>query len=123
MTEAREAVADAGALLCEDRLLEVFQLLGKRWNGVILGVLLQREARFGEIAHAVDGLADRMLADRLQELRRAGLVERRVEEGPPVAVRYALTEKGRAMRPVFTELKRWADDWLGDVHAREPADR
>jgi DNA-binding HxlR family transcriptional regulator len=94
------------------QLTAVFQLLGKRWNGIILGVLLQRPARFGEIVRAVPQLTDRMLADRLQELADAGLVDRVVLEGPPVGVRYQLTERGEDLRGVFTELQAWADRHL-----------
>ena len=102
----------ARALHCEVQLTAVFQLLGKRWNGIILGVLLQRPARFGEIVRAVPQLTDRMLADRLQELADAGLVDRVVLEGPPVGVRYQLTERGEDLRGVFTELQAWADRHL-----------
>ncbi len=110
--------ADVGVertLRCEAQLTAVFRLLGKRWNGMILGVLLQRPARFGEIVRAVPGLTDRMLADRLQELADAGLVDRVVLEGPPVGVRYQLTARGEDLRGVFTELQAWADRHLLDV--------
>jgi len=114
VTSSSEA-GDSGAaraLHCEVQLTAVFQLLGKRWNGIILGVLLQRPARFGEIVRAVPQLTDRMLADRLQELADAGLVDRVVLEGPPVGVRYQLTERGEDLRGVFTELQAWADRHL-----------
>ncbi len=104
----------ARTLHCEVQLTAVFRLLGKRWNGIILGVLLQRSARFGEIVRAVPGLTDRMLAERLQELADAGLVDRIVLEGPPVGVRYQLTERGQDLRGVFTELQAWADRHLLD---------
>jgi DNA-binding HxlR family transcriptional regulator len=106
--------AAARTLHCEVQLTAVFRLLGKRWNGIILGVLLQRPARFGEIVRAVPGLTDRMLAERLQELADAGLVDRIVLEGPPVGVRYQLTERGQDLRGVFTELQAWADRHLLD---------
>lgn len=107
----------ARELHCETQLTAVFRLLGKRWNGIILGVLLQRPARFGEIVRAVPHLTDRMLADRLQELADAGLVDRVVLEGPPVGVRYQLTERGEDLRGVFTELQAWANrHLLADEH-------
>lgn len=116
------AVTAAVALQCEVQLTAVFRLLGKRWTGMIVGVLLQRPARFGEIVKAVPGLTDRMLAERLQELAEAGLVRRVVLEGPPVGVRYELTERGQDLRGVFSELQAWADRHLlgRDVDSSSP---
>ena len=45
-----------------------------------------------------------MLSDRLVELTRAGLVERRVGAGPPVAVSYALTPNGLAVLPALSAV-------------------
>jgi DNA-binding HxlR family transcriptional regulator len=42
----------------------------------------------------------------------AHLVVRTVDEGPPVAVAYALTESGTALLPALTELTTWARDNL-----------
>ncbi|CAA9405837.1 MAG: Transcriptional regulator, HxlR family [uncultured Rubrobacteraceae bacterium] len=107
--EAKNATED---VTCEARLTAVFRLLGKRWNGIIVGVLLQRPARFGEIVRAIPGLSDRVLSDRLRELMEASLVEREVLEGPPVGVLYRLTPQGEDLRPALVELQRWADRHL-----------
>lgn len=89
------------------RLSRAFDLLGKRWNALILDVLGQRPARFAEIRRAVPGLPDRLLGERLVELAGAGLVARTPEGEEPV--RYALTERGRLLLPVFDALRDWAD--------------
>jgi DNA-binding HxlR family transcriptional regulator len=68
---------------CDETLTQVFSVLGKRWSGLILGTLLQRPARFGELARAIDGITESMLSARLGELQEAGLVEREVLEGGP----------------------------------------
>ena len=49
-----------------------------------------------------------MLSDRLAELAAAGLVIRRVDEGPPVAVTYELSESGLALLPALKEIGQWA---------------
>jgi hypothetical protein len=56
--------------------------------------------------------SDSVLSDRLTELATAGLVHRVVAEGPPVAVRYELTDSGTKLVPALRELARWADDNL-----------
>jgi DNA-binding HxlR family transcriptional regulator len=89
------------------------ELIGRRWTGAILEILLQAGAlRFSEIAAAVPELSDRMLSDRLKELETRGLVERTVYPGPPLRVEYGLTEMGIALEPALGALKRWARRWL-----------
>src|SRR5215211_7406892 len=50
---------------------------------------------------------------RLRELEAEGLVERCVHDGTPARVSYALTEKGRGLRPAIRELRAWAQRWNG----------
>src|ERR1700720_4057715 len=89
------------------------ELIGRRWTGAILEILMQGGSlRFSTIAAAVPDLSDRMLSDRLKELESHALVDRTVFPGPPVRVQYALTLKGQDLAPVLTELKRWARHWL-----------
>ena len=85
-----------------------FRLLGKRWMGLILDLLLQRPARFNELARAIPQLSKRMLDERLTELAEHGLVEREVDPGPPLAVTYRLTPRGQALRPAMDALRAWA---------------
>jgi DNA-binding HxlR family transcriptional regulator len=90
------------------------ELVGKRWTGAILYVLLDsgRPMRFSEIGHAVPDLSDRLLSERMKELEGAGIVDRRVTNTSPIKVEYELTERGRELAPVLGALKRWADRWL-----------
>src|SRR6266511_2724054 len=80
-------------------LMRAFDLLGKRWTGVVLGTLSGGPAGFRALARAVEGISDSMLSDRLGELVSLGLVTRTVEEGPPVSVVYELTDAGRGLLP------------------------
>jgi DNA-binding HxlR family transcriptional regulator len=98
-----------GGLQCHDRTRLVFEVLGKRWSGLLLALLLQRPARFSELARVVPGLSERVLSERLQELVGLGLVERKVEPGPPLGTIYALTPAGQRFRPALRQLQRWAD--------------
>ncbi len=89
------------------------ELVGKRWTGAILLVLLDDgPLRFSEIKQAVPELSDRLLSERMKELESEGIVERRVIDDTPVRVEYALTEKGRALESPLRTLKSWAHDWL-----------
>jgi DNA-binding HxlR family transcriptional regulator len=62
-----------------------------------------------------------MLSDRLAELAAAGLVTRRVDGGPPVAVAYELTDAGRALLPALAQISRWAEDHLPAAEQRRSA--
>ena len=88
------------------------ELIGRRWTGAILRVLLSGATRFSDVTAAIPGLSDRLLSERLKELEAEGIVERRVVEGFPVGVEYTLTDKGRALEPAVRALKSWAHDWL-----------
>ena len=88
------------------------ELVGKRWSGAILLVLLDGPLHFSGIKHLVPELSDRLLSERLKELEAEGIVERRVLDGSPVRVEYSVTEKGRALEPSVRALKSWANTWL-----------
>src|SRR5436305_11298069 len=76
---------------------EAVELIGKRWTGAIVSVLMHGPMRFSEIAHAVPELSDRLLSERMKELEKRGMIARTVLSGPPVRVEYALTDMGREL--------------------------
>jgi DNA-binding HxlR family transcriptional regulator len=87
------------------------ELIGKRWSSGILLAVWQGATRFSEIVARVDGLSDRMLAQRAKELEAAGLLAREVIPTTPVQIRYELTERGedllRSLQPVLAWEQRW----------------
>lgn len=90
------------------------ELLGKRWTGLILRVLLDGPTTFSKIVRTVRtvaNLSDRVLSERLKELERSGVVERRVHPTTPVKIEYSLTDKGRDLQQVLDEIQHWADRW------------
>ncbi|HEX8075770.1 MAG TPA: helix-turn-helix domain-containing protein [Thermoleophilaceae bacterium] len=91
---------------------EAVELVGKRWTGAILIVLLDGPAHFSEIRELVPDISDRLLSERLKELEAEGIVVRRVLGGSPTRVEYAMTSKGRALEPSVRALKSWAHKWL-----------
>ena len=87
------------------------ELIGKRWTGAILLVLMDGPCHFSQVRDLVPEISDRLLSERLKELEAEGIVERRVIDGAPVRVEYSLTPKGRALEPVVHQLKAWAHEW------------
>jgi len=90
------------------RLASAFALFGKRWSAVIVDLLLQRPARFHQLARALPGLSQRVLTERLRALPAAGIVERHVETGSPITVTYSVTERGRDLAPAMEAMREWA---------------
>jgi DNA-binding HxlR family transcriptional regulator len=90
---------------------QAVELVGKRWTGAILLVLMDGPLRFSEIKQLVPDLSDRLLSERVKELEQEGIVLRRVIDATPVRVEYTLTEKGRALEPAVRALKDWAQTW------------
>jgi len=102
-----------GVRSCCPRFHEAVELVGKRWTGAILAVLLQGgPMRFSEIAQAVPDLSDRLLSERVKELEKRGMVDRRVTPSSPARVEYELTPMGRDLAPALEELEAWAHRWL-----------
>jgi DNA-binding HxlR family transcriptional regulator len=107
------AVADATAPeaetgTCDAGLVRAFDFLGKRWNGVILGVLSSGPAGFADLRRGVGTITDSVLSDRLIELANGGLIVRTVSDSRPPAVTYCLSPAGSALLPILAELARWA---------------
>jgi DNA-binding HxlR family transcriptional regulator len=99
---------------------EVFGLLGKRWTGLLIDLLLQRSARFNELHAALPALSKRVLSERLTELQNAGLVERDVDPGPPITATYRLSARGRALGPAMDALRIWAGAPVDDEGRPSP---
>ncbi|GAB3036538.1 winged helix-turn-helix transcriptional regulator [Natronobiforma cellulositropha] len=90
--------------------------IGEIWRLNILHDLMDEEKRFNELKRSTNARS-RTLSNALDSLIENGYVKRRTEEAAPIAVFYSLSEKGRALKPVFDELDDWAADWLDDVPA------
>ena len=85
------------------------ELIGRRWNGPIIYLLLQQTCRFATLRDGIPGITDRMLSERLQALEEEGLVSRTVRPDTPVRVEYALTKKGKTLADVFETISKWAE--------------
>jgi DNA-binding HxlR family transcriptional regulator len=88
------------------------ELIGRRWTGAIIFVLLKSRCRFATLRDAIPDITDRMLCERLQELEQEGIVDRTVVPETPVRVEYALTRKGRALAAAVDAIVDWAHKWV-----------
>lgn len=103
--------AGSGPALCH-RFHKASELIGRRWTGAILFILLKEPCRFATLRDAIPDITDRMLSERLQELEREGIVERTVIPETPVRVEYALSKKGRELTRAIDAITDWAEKWI-----------
>lgn len=90
---------------------KTFSVLGKKWNGLIIEVLLNEgPQRFKELAQKVENCSDRVLVERLKELEKEGLVTRVTMANSSRSL-YQLTEKGRALQPIMEDIHDWSEKW------------
>lgn len=89
-------------------VMQALELLQGKWTAKIIFYMLRDERmRFGELKRAVPAITNTMLTSTLRELEKAGVVDREQFNEIPPHVEYSLTEKGKALLPVFYELGRW----------------
>lgn len=88
------------------------ELIGSRWTGAVIQLLLQGRMRFAELRDAIPDISDRMLSERLRELESEGIVDRLVIPETPVRVEYELTDKGHALEQPLAAVGKWAERWV-----------
>ena len=94
------------------RFHKAVELIGSRWTGPIVQLLMSGPGRFAELRDAIPQISDRMLSERLRELEQEGLVLRHVRPETPVRVEYELTEKGRELQHSLKAIGQWAERWV-----------
>ncbi|MCD2347105.1 winged helix-turn-helix transcriptional regulator [Clostridium guangxiense] len=88
-----------------------FEILGKRWTGLIIRSLLSGAKRFSDIQEIIPSLSARMLTERFKELEEHGIIIRKVYPEMPVRIEYQLTEKGKDLKKAMDEIQKWAEKW------------
>ena len=90
--------------------VEALEVFGSRWTIEILAALyVAGERRFKELRHLLNGISSRTLSDKLRKCTESELIERIVEDGPPIRVSYRLTKHGmicgRLLGPLVAYMK------------------
>jgi DNA-binding HxlR family transcriptional regulator len=86
------------------------EVIGDRWTLLIVREMLFGVDHFNKLERCLPGISRSVLAQRLKQLERAGIVER--EAGPSGrTVRYALTAAGRELQPVVHVIGEWGASW------------
>jgi DNA-binding HxlR family transcriptional regulator len=88
--------------------LAIWKVLGRRWALSILKNLDTKGAiRFNELKRLMPGISSTVLAERLSQLERGGLVSKKIYPEIPPKVEYSLTAQAEELRVIFKELWRY----------------
>jgi DNA-binding HxlR family transcriptional regulator len=105
-----KTVADNPALC--SRFHAAVELIGRRWAGAIIQLLMTGRKRYCDLKAGVPGISDRMLSERLRELEGEGVLRRIVTPETPVRVEYELSKKGAALHGALDAIGSWATTWI-----------
>jgi DNA-binding HxlR family transcriptional regulator len=100
----------------------VWEVLGRRWSMLILKNLCTKEViRFNEFKKLLPGISSTVLAERLLELEREGLVSKKIYPEIPPKVEYRLTLRAEELRVIFKKLGTWASRITAKTKSRSSA--
>ena len=103
--KVRNAVAAKARSTCA--VACTLDLVGDKWSLLVIRDLLHGKRTYGDILQSPEGIPTNILADRLQRLEAAGIIESSPYQERPVRYAYTLTPKGRDLGDVLGALVRW----------------
>lgn len=96
---------------CPKPLEEASAFLSKKWTiSIIVTIGNFKKLRFNELQERLERTTAKMLSDRLKELKKEGIVQRRSFPEIPPRVEYSLTKAGRKLVRALHPLIHWAEE-------------
>ncbi|WP_210470831.1 helix-turn-helix domain-containing protein [Sporosarcina sp. 6E9] len=92
-----------------------FEILGRRWNGLIIHYLSNCSdytAHFSDMKRDLNAITPRSLSLKLTELAAYDLVEKKVSKGTPITITYHLSEKGQQLASALQPIQAWAQQHI-----------
>ena len=111
-------MADIKAQYLACPIRHVISRFGDKWSMLVLYMLYKSETgvlRFNEIRKLMSDCSQKMLSQTLKNLEQCHLVHREVYPEVPPRVEYSLTDTGRSLMPVLTDLIAWGQQHFKDV--------
>lgn len=100
-------------------MAHALDMVGDRWALLIVRDLMHGPKRYTDLVDRLPGIGTNILAARLRDLERHGVVTRRTLPPPAASRVYDLTDYGRALRPALHELAMWGARSLGPPTASD----
>lgn len=92
----------------------VMEQIGGVWKMPILWRLKDQTMRYGELRKDIPHISDKMLTTQLRELEEYGYVHRQVYAVVPPKTEYSLTERGREVIPLITQIREYGQHLIED---------
>ena len=96
-----------GERLFECPVEAVLSIIGGKYKPIILYHLIEKTLRFGELKKFLPQATPKMLTQQLRELEADGLIKRKVYAVVPPKTEYSLTEFGKTLTPILTNICNW----------------
>lgn len=93
-------------------------ILGGKWKPVIIWNLGKKTMRFNELKRSLPNITQKMLTQQLRALEEDELINRVIYNQVPPKVEYSLTDYGRSLLPVLTDLCEWAISYSNLIRAK-----
>ena len=128
--EWEEIMADPHkARICNEQPVErllgmrdAMQVLSGKWKLPLIGVLVfGGRMRFTDLLRQMEGIGAKMLSKELQDMEMHQLITRTVLQTKPITVEYEITDYGRSLQPVITQIINWGLDHRKKIMHGEPA--
>lgn len=111
----------SGKVELDEEVFESCKLVHATWNEItrtwtlptIHAIGLKEPTRFNELKRRIEGISATSLAERLDQLERFGVIQRKVFPASPPKVEYSLTVKGHEVYRILCALARWSERWAG----------
>ena len=108
---ANDAKAECCMNHIECSIEKSLNVLGGKWTFLIIRDLFNGTKRFGELRKSLHGISPKTLSERLKTLEEQGIIDRTAYPTVPPTVEYTLTEKGKSLKPIIMEMKKWGAKW------------
>jgi len=93
-------------------------VIGGKWKGIIIYHLMAGTIRFNELQRMLPKTTPRMLTKQLRELEHDGVVYRKVYAQVPPKVEYSLTDFGRSLAPIVTQMETWGNQYIANMQEK-----
>ena len=101
----------------------VMEMIGGTWKAPILWRLREQTLRYGELRKDIPHISDKMLTTQLRQLEDDGLVERKVYAVVPPKTEYSLTEKGKKMIVLITQIRNYGLELIEEEKRNKRIDK
>jgi DNA-binding HxlR family transcriptional regulator len=88
---------------------KAIKIIGSKWTLLVLHNIMEGNNRFGQLQRVLKGISTKTLSVRLQEMEKAGIIDRKVFAEIPLHVEYSLTEKGKSLKGIIDQMSRWGE--------------